>query len=78
MLKTDRQTPSRIIQIRNEFLATYCIFGEILCDTDLFNSFTFLRVHPLSFPKVEKRILLTPELRLQMFSGLSLVKRTRN
>ena len=59
----------------NEFLATYCTFYEILCNTDLFNSFTFLRVHRLiSFPKVKERISLIPE---DMFSGLSLVKHTR-
>ena len=46
-----RQAPRKIIQIMNEFLAAFSNFFvtsyEILCDRDLFNSFTFLHVHPL-------------------------------
>ena len=40
-----RQKPKWIIQIVNEVLLG--IFCTILCDKHQFNSFTFLRVHPL-------------------------------
>ena len=46
-----RQTPRRTIQIVNGFLAS----NEILCNRDLYNSFTFLRVHPLSYDSTSIR-----------------------